>query len=158
MKKRILSVLITVVMLIGMLPTAVFAAESTEAKWAFGTAETAPDDSAYTYSGTLAEAFTASNGNEDTTNTVTYVKLNKDVSMTHTSFTLKEGKAMVLDLNSKTYSSSSTSTSSIDPTYGIKTEPNSLLTVKNGTISVSSSNGGFCILRWNPSTTCSRKC
>ena len=149
MKKRILSVLITVVMLIGMLPTAVFAAETTEAKWAFGTAETAPDDSAYTYSGTLAEAFTAANGNEDTTNTVTYVKLNKDVSMTHTSsataLTLNEGKAMVLDLNSKTYSSSSTSTSSVDPTYGIKTELNSLLTVKNGTISVSSSNNGYAI-------------
>jgi len=149
MKKRILSVLITVVMLIGMLPTAVFAAETTEAKWAFGTAETAPDDSAYTYSGTLADAFTAANGNEDTTNTVTYVKLNKDVSMTHTSsgtaLTLNEGKAMVLDLNSKTYSSSTTSTSGGDPTYGINTESNSLLTVKNGTISVSSSNDGYAI-------------
>ena len=109
MKKRILSVLITVVMLIGMLPTAVFAAETAEAKWAFGTAETAPDDSAYTYSGTLAEAFTAANGNEDTTNTVTYVKLNKDVSMTHTSLatvlTLNEGKAMVLDLGGYTFTS-----------------------------------------------------
>ena len=150
MKKRILSVLITVVMLIGMLPTAVFAVETTETKWAFGTAETAPDDSAYTYSGTLEAAFIAANGNENTTNTVTYVKLNKDVSMTHTSsataLTLNEGKAMVLDLNSKTYySSSTTSTSGADATYGIKTEPNSLLTVKNGTISVSSSNDGYAI-------------
>ena len=149
MKKRILRVLIAVVMLIGMLPTAIFAVETPEAKWAFGTAETAPDNSAYTYSGTLAEAFTAANGNVDATNTVTYVKLNKDVSMTHTSLatalTLNEGKAMVLDLNSKTYSSSTTSTSGADTTYGINTEPNSLLTVKNGTISVSSSNDGYAI-------------
>ena len=152
MKKRILSVLITVVMLIGLVSVmsiSASASETTEAKWAFGTAETAPDDSAYTNSGTLAAAFTAANGNEDTTNTVTYVKLNKDVSMTHTSLatalTLKEGKAMVLDLNSKTYSSSTTSTSGGDSTYGINTEQNSLLTVKNGTISVSSSNDGYAI-------------
>ena len=152
MKKRILSVLITLVMLIGLvtvMSVSASAVETTESKWAFGTAETAPDDSAYTNSGTLAEAFTAANGNEDTTNTVTYVKLNKDVSMTHTSLatalTLNEGKAMVLDLNSKTYSSSTTSTSGGDATYGIKTELNSLLTVKNGTISVSSSNDGYAI-------------
>ena len=147
--KRILSVLITVVMLIGMLPTAVFAADTTEATWAFGTAETAPDEAAYTYSGTLAEAFTAANGNVDATNTVTYVKLNKDVSMTHTSsataLTLNEGKAMVLDLNSKTYSSSTTSTSGGHVTYGFNTAVNSLLTVKNGKISVSSSNDGYAI-------------
>ena len=132
-----------------MLPTTAFAVETTEAKWAFGTAETAPDDSAYTYSGTLAEAFTAANGNENTTNTVTYVKLNKDVSMTHTSLatalTLNEGKAMVLDLNSKTYSSSTTSTSGGHTTYGFNTAANSLLTVKNGTISVSSSNDGYAL-------------
>ena len=36
MKKRILSVLITVVMLIGMLPTAVFAAETTYGIWVEG--------------------------------------------------------------------------------------------------------------------------
>ena len=75
MKKRILSVLLTLVMLIGLvsvMSVSASAAETAEAKWAFGTAETAPDDSAYTYSGTLAEAFTAANGNENTTNTVTY--------------------------------------------------------------------------------------
>ena len=138
--KRILSVLIMVAMLIGMLPTTVFAVE-TEATWSFGTTETAPSDAAYTYSGTLAEAFTAANGNEDTTNTITYVKLNKDVSMTHTSqdtaLILNEGKAMVLDLNEKTFTS--TSTTGGVTVYGIKTEENSFLTVKNGTISVSSS-------------------
>ena len=147
--KKVMAVCLAAAIVVAMVPAYVFAAETTEAKWAFGTAETAPDDSAYTYSGTLAEAFTAANGNEDTTNTVTYVKLNKDVSMTHTSsataLTLNEGKAMVLDMNSKTYSSSTTSTSGGDATYGIKTEPNSLLTVKNGTISVSSSNDGYAI-------------
>ena len=149
MKKRMLSMLLAIVMVITLLPTAAFAVETAEAKWVVGTAETAPDEAAYTNSGTLAEAFAAANGNEDTTNTVTYVKLNKDVSMTHTSLatalTLNEGKAMVLDLNSKTYSSSTTSTSSGHATYGFNTVANSLLTVKNGTISVSSSNDGYAL-------------
>jgi len=157
--KKAVALCVAAALVVAMVPAYIFAVETPEAKWAFGTAETAPDDSAYTYSGTLAEAFTAANGNEDTTNTVTYVKLNKDVSMIHTSLatalTLNEGRAMVLDLNSKTYSS--TSTSGYDSTYGINTELNSLLTVKNGTISVSSSNDGYASpspRRWFRSASC----
>lgn len=129
MKKRILSIILSIVMLVGLLPTTALAAEAsaTEASWVFGASGITPDytDAA---TGTLTEAFTAANANED--NTTIYVQLNENViSEENKYFSLGSNKSMVLDLNEKSISSS-------DSIYCIYTLSGSSLTVKNGTITV----------------------
>ena len=147
MKKRILSVLITLVMLIGLVTVMSISASAEETEvvsWAFGTAETAPDDAAYTNSGTLAQAFTAANDNENTTNTVTYVKLTDDVKIESnakfiTLFVLKADKSMVIDLNHHTLTISFTNTV-VDGSgncFAIDGSSGSTLTIKNGKYFVS---------------------
>ena len=129
MKKRILSIVLSIVMLVSLLPTTVLAVEAsaTEASWVFGASGITPDytDAA---TGTLTEAFTAANANED--NTTIYVQLNKNVIAENNQyFSLGSNKSMVLDLNEKTISSS-------DSIYCIYTLSGSSLAVKNGTITV----------------------
>ena len=129
MKKRILSIVLSIVMLVGLLPTTALAVEAsaTEASWVFGASGITPDytDAA---TGTLTEAFTAANANED--NTTIYVQLNKNVIAENNQyFSLGSNKSMVLDLNEKTISSS-------DSIYCIYTLSGSSLAVKNGTITV----------------------
>ena len=96
-----------------------------EAWWGFG--EPGSENfSNYTVAGDLTAAFTAANENADATNTVTYVKLNKQISVTTNNsyaYTLDSDKVMVLDLNDKTITANS---------YVIQVKGN--LTVENGGI------------------------
>ena len=134
-KKKLISILLVVAMMFSIMPTAVWATDTAEAKWAFGTAGTAPDDAAYTNSGTLAEAFAVANGNENTTNTVTYVKLNKNITTeSSVGYQLNDGKNMVLDLNEKEVKITDMET--YDGPTAIEVGSSSSLTVKNGAIIV----------------------
>ena len=127
MKRRILSIALGITMLVGLLPMTALANETPEASWVFGVAGIEPDY-ANAATGTLTEAFTAANSNEDST--TVYVKLNKNViSEENKYFSLSSNKSMVLDLNEKTISSSNN-------IYCIYTLSGSSLIVKNGTITV----------------------
>lgn len=131
MKKRILSIVLSIVMLVGLLPTTVLANETPEASWVFGAADITPNyENAAT--GTLTDAFEAANGSEEST--TIYVQLNTNVTSSNAAnpFVLDSNKSMVLDLNGKSITVTCTS----GVTYGIYTNDGSSLTVKDGTITV----------------------
>ena len=134
MKKKILSLVLTLAMVLSFFPgmtiTANAAEGDPEALWVYGTKDnftpdyTAPDVG----SGTLAEAFAAAN-----TTDVIYVQLQKSVERTN-GYNLGNNKSMVLDLNGK----SITVTTDTGNPYGISAAAGGFLRVANGTINVSS--------------------
>ena len=130
MKKRIISIILSIVMLVSLLPTTALAADS-EATWTTTTTAGGEPDYSDASVGSLQDAFGAANTAEGTL----YVKLNKNVTSAD-GVTLAANKSMVLNLSSYkitvTISSSSASNNS-----GIYTNSGSSLTLQNGTVSVS---------------------